>query len=98
MTPGRQTKGSRVAGREEVDRFDYIVVGAGTAGSLVAARLVEGGKHTVCVLEAGPADRSVFIHIPAGYIKTLYNPAYTWRFKTEPVPGADGRRFATTQG
>jgi choline dehydrogenase len=82
----------------DVDRFDYVIVGAGSAGALLAARLAEGGRHTVCVLEAGPPDRSPFIHIPAGYIKTLYNPAYTWQFKTEPVPGADGRRFATTQG
>lgn len=78
--------------------FDYIVIGAGSAGSLVAARLAEGGRHSVCVLEAGPPDDSLFIHIPAGYIKTLYNPAYTWQFKTEPVPGADNRVFATTQG
>jgi choline dehydrogenase len=78
--------------------FDYVVVGAGSAGSLLAARLAEGGRHTVCVLEAGPPDRSPFIHIPAGYIKTLYNPSYTWQFKTEPVPGVDGRRFAVTQG
>ncbi|MDB5396004.1 MAG: choline dehydrogenase [Rhodospirillales bacterium] len=80
------------------DSFDYVVVGAGSAGSLLAARLGASGRHTVCVLEAGPPDRSPFIHIPAGYIKTLYNPAYTWQFMTEPVPGADGRRFATTQG
>ena len=80
------------------DRFDYVVVGAGSAGSLLASRLAEGGRHTVCVLEAGPPDRSPFIHIPAGYIKTLYDPAYTWQFKSEPVPGADGRQFATTQG
>jgi choline dehydrogenase len=80
------------------DNFDYVVIGAGTAGALTAARLAEAGSGTVCVLEAGPPDRSPFIHIPAGYIKTLYDPAYTWRFETEPVPGADGRRFATTQG
>jgi choline dehydrogenase len=92
--------GSDVAGPQTADAgtFDYIVVGAGSAGSLLAARLAEGGRHTVCILEAGPPDRSMFIHIPAGYIKTLYNPAYTWQFKTEPVPGADDRRFATTQG
>jgi choline dehydrogenase len=82
----------------DVDKFDYVVIGAGSAGSLLAARLAEGGRHTVCVLEAGPPDRSPFIHIPAGYIKTLYNPSYTWQFKTEPVPGVDGRRFAVTQG
>ncbi|HEX4508038.1 MAG TPA: GMC family oxidoreductase N-terminal domain-containing protein [Alphaproteobacteria bacterium] len=89
-----------MAGPQAADAgtFDYIVVGAGSAGSLLAARLAEGGQHTVCVLEAGPPDRSPFIHIPAGYIKTLYNPAYTWQFKTEPVPGADNRRFAATQG
>ena len=92
--------GNDLAGRQtaNADSFDYIVVGAGSAGSLLAARLADGGKHTICVLEAGPPDRSPFIHIPAGYIKTLYNPAYTWQFKTEQVPGADGRRFATTQG
>ena len=78
--------------------FDYVVIGAGSAGSLVAARLAEGGRHSVCVLEAGPPDRSPYIHIPAGYIKTLYSPSYTWQFKTEPVPGAGNRVFATTQG
>lgn len=92
--------GSAVTGPQAANAgtFDYVVVGAGSAGSLLAARLAEGGRHTVCVLEAGPPDRSPFIHIPAGYIKTLYNPAYTWQFKTEPVPGADNRRFATRQG
>lgn len=80
------------------DEFDYIIVGAGSAGSLLASRLVESGTAKVCVLEAGPPDRNLFIHVPAGYIKMLYNPAYTWQFKTEPVPGTLGRSFATTQG
>jgi choline dehydrogenase len=87
-----------VRSQGEADCFDYVVIGAGTAGSLLAARLAESGAFTVCALEAGPPDRSPFIHIPAGYIKTLYNPAYTWQFKTEPAPGADNRRFSTTQG
>ena len=87
-----------VGGTSDADIFDYIVVGAGSAGSLLASRLIENGPATVCVLEAGPPDRNLFIHVPAGYIKTLYDPAYTWQFKTEPVPGVNGRIFATTQG
>ncbi|HLG88506.1 MAG TPA: GMC family oxidoreductase N-terminal domain-containing protein [Alphaproteobacteria bacterium] len=80
------------------DSFDYVLVGAGSAGSLLAARLIESGALTVCVLEAGPPDHSPYIHIPAGYIRTLHDPAYTWQFKTEPVPGTLNRIFATTQG
>ena len=83
---------------QDVETFDYIVIGAGSAGSVVAARLSEDSSKTVCVLEAGPSDRHLFIHVPAGYIKTLFNPAYTWPFKSEPVPGIDNRVIATTQG
>lgn len=80
------------------DRFDFIIVGAGTAGCLLADRLSENPKNSVCVIEAGPRDHHPFIHLPAGYIKTLFNPKYTWRFETEPTPGSGGRRIATTQG
>jgi choline dehydrogenase len=80
------------------DRFDFIIVGAGTAGCLLADRLSENPANSVCVIEAGPRDNHPFIHIPAGYIKTLFNPAYTWRFETEPSTGSGGRRIATTQG
>lgn len=83
---------------ESGDRFDYIIVGAGTAGCLLADRLSESGLHRVCVIEAGPRDNSLFIHMPAGFIKTLFNPAYTWPFKTEPSDGSAGRRIGTTQG
>jgi choline dehydrogenase len=84
------------ADAEEV--FDYVVVGAGSAGSLLAARLSEDESKTVCLLEAGPRDRHPFIHLPAGYIKTLQNPRLTWPFRTEPSAGTAGRSIATTQG
>jgi len=73
-------------------------VGAGAAGSVLANRLTEDAAVTVCVLEAGPPDRNPFIHIPAGFIKTLFDPAVTWQFKTEPTENTGGRRIATTQG
>jgi choline dehydrogenase len=83
---------------DSTEIFDYIVIGAGSAGSVVAARLTENSANSVCVLEAGPSDNHLFIHVPAGYIKTLFNPKYTWAFKSEPVPGIGNRVIATTQG
>ncbi|OED37196.1 choline dehydrogenase [Chromatiales bacterium (ex Bugula neritina AB1)] len=78
--------------------FDYIVVGAGTAGSVVAGRLSEHGKYRVCVLEAGPADRNPFIHIPAGVLYTLRNPAINWMYKGVPSPGLNGRAITHARG
>ncbi|MEJ1976030.1 MAG: FAD-binding protein, partial [Acetobacteraceae bacterium] len=72
------------------DSFDYVIVGAGAAGSLLANRLTEDGVTTVCVLEAGPPDRNPYIHIPAGFIKTLFDPSCTWQFKTEPTDNTAG--------
>jgi choline dehydrogenase len=80
------------------DAFDYVIVGAGAAGSVLANRLTAEGGATVCVLEAGPPDRSPWIHIPAGFIKTLFDPSCTWQFTTEPTANTGGRRIATTQG
>src|SRR3712207_2933149 len=80
------------------DSFDYVIVGAGAAGSVLANRLTEDPGVTVCVLEAGPPDRNPFIHIPAGFIKTLFDPSCTWQFKTEPTANTAGRAIATTQG
>ena len=78
--------------------FDYVIVGGGSAGSLLANRLTEDGSATVCVLEAGPPDRNPFIHIPAGFTKTLFDPSCTWQFKTEPTSRTGGRAISTTQG
>ena len=61
------------------DAFDYVIVGAGSAGCILANRLSAHGKHTVCLLEAGPPDWNPFIHIPAGFMKTLVNPNSSFR-------------------
>lgn len=81
-----------------VGDFDFIIVGGGTAGCLLADRLSENPANKVVLIEAGPKDLHPFIHMPAGYIKTLFNPAYTWQFSTEPGAGSAGRRISTTQG
>jgi choline dehydrogenase len=80
------------------DAFDYVIVGSGAAGSVLANRLTEEPGATVCVLEAGPPDRHPYIHVPAGFIKMLFNPDFTWQFKTEPSEGSGGRPIPTTQG
>ncbi|MBX6742836.1 MAG: GMC family oxidoreductase N-terminal domain-containing protein [Acetobacteraceae bacterium] len=82
----------------EADSFDYVIVGAGAAGSVLANRLTEDPGVTVCVLEAGPPDRNPFIHIPAGFIKTLFDPSVTWQFRTQPTANTGGRAIATVQG
>ncbi len=82
----------------EPDTFDYVIVGSGAAGSVLAHRLTEEPGATVCVLESGPPDRHPYIHVPAGFIKMLFNPDYTWQFKTEPGDGTAGRQIPTTQG
>ena len=68
-----------------LSEFDYVIVGAGSAGCILANRLTESGKNTVCLLEAGPPDWNPFIHIPAGFIKTLYNPKINWMYEAEPT-------------
>lgn len=75
-----------------------MIVGAGAAGSILAARLGADPAVSVCVLEAGPADRNPYIHIPAGFVKTLGDASVTWQFKTEPNPNTHGRLIPTTQG
>jgi len=82
----------------DAGRFDYVVVGAGAAGAILANRLSAQGRYSVCLLEAGPPDWHPFLHIPAGFIKTLFNPAFTWPFQTEATPWTNGRRIPVPQG
>jgi choline dehydrogenase len=78
--------------------FDYVIVGAGSAGCVLANRLSADGRHTVLVLEAGPPDTYPWIHIPIGYAKTMFNPTVNWCFYTEPDPGMNGRSIYWPRG
>ena len=78
--------------------FDYIIVGAGSSGCVLANRLSADPKNSVCLLEAGPPDWNPFIHIPAGFIKTLTNPSVNWLFKSEPSWGTAGRVIDIPRG
>ena len=80
------------------DTFDYVIVGAGSAGCIIANRLTADGKHTVCVLEAGPPDRNPYIHIPAGFIKNLTNPNINWMYRTESIESIGGRKIPVPRG
>lgn len=77
---------------------DVIVVGAGTAGCVLAARLSENADLRVLLLEAGEADRNVWIHVPGGISRTVGNPRLDWCLKTEPVSGLNGRRVPYPRG
>ncbi len=70
--------------------FDFIVVGAGSAGCVVAERLSANGRYSVLVLEAGGSDRRFFVQMPLGYGKTFFDPAVNWNYKAEPDPGLAG--------
>jgi choline dehydrogenase-like flavoprotein len=78
--------------------FDYIVVGAGTAGCIVANRLSADPTKRVLVLEAGGGDNWIWFHIPVGYLFAIGNPRSDWMFRTEPEPGLNGRSLAYPRG
>jgi choline dehydrogenase len=78
--------------------FDFIIVGAGSSGCVLAARLSAGGRYRIALLEAGPPDRNFWIHLPIGYGKTMWDPAVNWRFHTEPEPNMEGRRIYWPRG
>ena len=78
--------------------FDYIVVGAGTAGCIVANRLSADPRKRVLILEAGGKDNWIWFHIPVGYLFAIGNPRSDWMFKTEPEAGLNGRALAYPRG
>ena len=80
------------------DSFDYVIIGAGSAGCILANRLTANGKHTVCILEAGPPDWNPYLHIPAGFIKTLTNPNVNWLYEAEPSHWTGGRAIGVPRG
>jgi len=77
---------------------DYVIIGGGSAGCVLAARLSEDRDVTVVLLEAGGEDTNPLIHIPAGYIRTMVNPAINWMFETEPETSSGNRRIKQPRG
>ena len=78
--------------------FDYVVVGAGSAGATVASRLSEDGRHSVLLLEFGGSDRSIFIQMPAALSIPLNMKAYNWGYWSEPEPNLNNRRISCPRG
>ncbi|MEQ1648524.1 MAG: GMC family oxidoreductase N-terminal domain-containing protein [Hyphomicrobiaceae bacterium] len=81
-----------------MDTFDYVIVGAGSAGCVLANRLSEDPNVSVCILEAGPADWHPYIHLPAGFIKTFYNSSINWCYQQAPGPFTNGRNIYSPRG
>jgi choline dehydrogenase len=90
MNGGTSSSGAR--------EFDYIIVGAGSAGCVLANRLTADGKNSVLLLEAGPKDSNLWIHVPLGYGKLFKDKTVNWMYQTEPEPGLDGRTIFQPRG
>lgn len=78
--------------------FDFVIVGAGSAGCIVASRLSESGRYSVLLIEAGGEDKSFWFKIPVGYAKSYYNPKVNWMYRTEPEAELGGRRIYAPRG
>ncbi|MCA1531230.1 GMC family oxidoreductase N-terminal domain-containing protein [Bradyrhizobium sp. NBAIM03] len=81
-----------------MDRYDYVIVGAGSAGCVLTSRLSEDPNTSVCVLEAGPSDWHPYIHLPAGFIKTFHMKSINWAYQQEPGPWTGGRSIYAPRG
>src|SRR5438309_6569182 len=84
--------------KPDAGSFDYIIVGAGTAGCVLANRLTASGKNRVLLLEAGGHDRHIWIHIPLGYGKLFTNPKVNWLYTSEPEAELNNRRIIQPRG
>jgi len=80
------------------ESYDYIVVGSGASGAVVAARLSENPAHQVLLIEAGPDDTSPWIGVPLGFARVLANPDYMWRYESGPEKALDNRSLAMWRG
>lgn len=80
------------------ETYDYVVIGAGSAGAVIASRLSEDLKNKVLLLEAGTARTSIWLSIPIGYAKNFANPRYNWMYNSEPEPNLNDRRMYTPRG
>jgi len=88
----------RASPAAEILEFDYVIVGAGSAGCVLAHRLSADGKNSVLLLEAGPRDTNLWIHVPLGYGRLFKEKTVNWMYQTEPEPELDGRRVFQPRG
>lgn len=78
--------------------YDFVIVGAGSSGCVLANRLSADGNKSIAVVEAGPRDSSFWIHLPIGYGRTMWDPKVNWKFQTEPEPQMGGRQVYWPRG